>query len=40
MDLRVFFKPDHQKLAPEYTTTAVQEFTYFITLTARLCRKG
>jgi len=32
MDLRVFFKPDHQKLAPEYTTTAVQEFTYFITL--------
>jgi len=32
MNLRVFFKPDHQKLAPEYTTTAVQEFTYFITL--------
>jgi tetratricopeptide (TPR) repeat protein len=32
MDLRVFFKPDHQKVAPEYTTTAVQEFTYFITL--------
>src|SRR5271157_4841194 len=32
MDLHVFFKPDHQKLAPEYTTTAVQEFTYFITL--------
>jgi len=31
MDLHVFFKPDHQKLAPEYTTTAVQEFTYFIT---------
>jgi tetratricopeptide (TPR) repeat protein len=32
IDLHVFFKPDHQKLAPEYTTTAVQEFTYFITL--------
>ncbi|MGA7171817.1 MAG: peptidase M1, partial [Candidatus Sulfotelmatobacter sp.] len=32
MDLHVFFKPNHQKLAPEYTTTAVQEFTYFITL--------
>src|SRR5271155_1603348 len=32
MDLHVFFKPTHQKLAPEYTTTAVQGFTYFITL--------
>jgi aminopeptidase N len=32
VDLHVFFKPDHAKLAPEYTTTAVQEFTYFITL--------
>ncbi|MGA2389879.1 MAG: M1 family aminopeptidase [Candidatus Sulfotelmatobacter sp.] len=32
MDLHVFFKPDHQKLAPGYTTTAVQEFTYFVTL--------
>jgi tetratricopeptide (TPR) repeat protein len=32
MDMHVFFKPTHQKLAPEYTTTAVQEFTYFITL--------
>src|SRR6202161_2310608 len=32
MNLHVFFKPTHQKLAPEYTTTAVQEFTYFITL--------
>src|SRR6202050_34499 len=32
VDLHVFFKPDHQKLAPEYTTTAIQEFTYFITL--------
>src|ERR1039457_6743422 len=32
MYLHVFFKPDHQKLSPEYTTTALQEFTYFITL--------
>ena len=32
MDLHVFFKPTHQSLAPTYTTTAVQEFTYFITL--------
>ncbi|MCU1301434.1 MAG: peptidase rane alanine aminopeptidase [Candidatus Sulfotelmatobacter sp.] len=32
MDLHVFFKPSHQTLAPAYTTTAVQEFTYFITL--------
>ena len=32
IDLHVYFKPDHEKLAPEYTTTAVQEFTYFITL--------
>ena len=32
LDLHVFFKPTHEKLAPEYTTTAVQEFTYFITL--------
>src|SRR5271156_1764053 len=32
MDLHVFFKPAHQALAPEYTTTALQEFTYFITL--------
>jgi tetratricopeptide (TPR) repeat protein len=32
MDLHVFFKPTHQSLAPAYTTTAVQEFTYFITL--------
>ncbi len=32
LDLHVYFKPDHEKLAPEYTTTAVQEFTYFITL--------
>jgi len=32
LDLHVYFKPTHQNLAPEYTTTAVQEFTYFITL--------
>src|ERR1700691_1603421 len=32
MDLHVYFKPTHSALAPEYTTTAVQEFTYFITL--------
>jgi tetratricopeptide (TPR) repeat protein len=32
MDLHVFFKPSHQTLAPTYTTTAVQEFTYYITL--------
>src|SRR6267154_2157437 len=32
MDLHVFFKPAHQTLAPAYTTTAVQEFTYYITL--------
>src|SRR6202451_2134610 len=32
MDLHVFFKPAHQTLAPTYTTTAVQEFTYYITL--------
>jgi tetratricopeptide (TPR) repeat protein len=32
MDLHVFFKPTHGGLAPAYTTTAVQEFTYFITL--------
>ncbi len=32
LDLHVYFKPDHEKFAPEYTTTAMQEFTYFITL--------
>src|SRR5258707_9724014 len=32
MDLHVFFKPAHQNVAPTYATTAVQEFTYFITL--------
>src|SRR5579864_1087718 len=32
IDLHTYFKPTHQSLAPTYTTTAVQEFTYFITL--------
>jgi tetratricopeptide (TPR) repeat protein len=32
LDLHIFFKPTHQSVAPAYTTTAVQEFTYFITL--------
>ena len=32
LDLHVFFKPTHQSEAAAYTTTAVQEFTYFITL--------
>jgi tetratricopeptide (TPR) repeat protein len=32
LDLHVFFKPTHQTQAPSYTTTAVQEFTYYITL--------
>lgn len=32
LDLHVYFKPTHQNVAPAYTTTAVQEFTYFITL--------
>jgi hypothetical protein len=32
LDLHVYFKPTHESLAPAYTTTAVQEFTYFITL--------
>jgi tetratricopeptide (TPR) repeat protein len=32
MNLHVFFKPSHQAVAPTYATTAVQEFTYFVTL--------
>jgi hypothetical protein len=32
MDLHVFFKPSHKDVAPTYATTAVQEFTYFVTL--------
>jgi len=32
INLHVFFKPTHQKLGAEYATTAIQEFTYYITL--------
>lgn len=32
LDMHVYFKPTHQSIAPAYTTTAVQEFTYYITL--------
>jgi aminopeptidase N len=32
MDLHIYFKPTHQALAATYTTTAMQEFTYYITL--------
>ena len=32
LDIHTYFKPTHQGQAPEYTTTAVQEITYFITL--------
>jgi len=32
LDVHVYFKPTHQSVAPAYTTTAVQEFTYFTTL--------
>ncbi|HEX3820080.1 MAG TPA: M1 family aminopeptidase [Candidatus Sulfotelmatobacter sp.] len=32
LELHVYFKPTHQSIAPAYTTTAVQEFTYFLTL--------
>src|SRR5437879_4174959 len=32
IDLHVYFKPTHQALAPTYTTTAIQEFAYYITL--------
>jgi len=32
VDLHLYFKPTHQALAPAYTNTAVQEFTYYITL--------
>ena len=31
VDLHVFFKPLHQKLAAEYTNAALKEFTYYIT---------
>ena len=30
VDLHVFFKPLHQKLAPEYSSTALKEFTYYV----------
>ena len=32
VDLRVFFKPLHQAQGAEYTSTALKEFTYFVTL--------
>ncbi len=32
LDVHTFFKPTHQSIAPAYTTTAVQEISYFITL--------
>jgi aminopeptidase N len=32
VDLHVFFKPVHQNLGAQYATTAVKEFTYFVTL--------
>jgi hypothetical protein len=31
LDLHVFFKPDKQALGAEYASTAVKEFTYFVT---------
>ena len=31
VDLHVFFKPLHQKLAPQYTDVALKEFTYYVT---------
>ncbi len=31
LDLHVFFKPAHQDQAAEYASTAVKEFTYFLT---------
>lgn len=31
LDLHVFFKPIHQNLGAEYASTAVKEFTYFVT---------
>jgi hypothetical protein len=30
VDLHLFFKPLHQKLAPEYAATTLKEFTYYI----------
>ncbi|MBZ5654143.1 MAG: tetratricopeptide repeat protein [Acidobacteriia bacterium] len=31
LDLHVFFKPTHKDLGAEYASTAVKEFTYFVT---------
>jgi hypothetical protein len=31
IDLHIFFKPTHESLESEYASTAVKEFTYFIT---------
>jgi tetratricopeptide (TPR) repeat protein len=31
IDMHVYFKPLHEKLGPEYVTTAVKEFTYYVT---------
>jgi hypothetical protein len=31
IDLHVFFKPSHESLSSEYASTAVKEFTFFIT---------
>jgi aminopeptidase N/predicted negative regulator of RcsB-dependent stress response len=31
IDLHIFFKPFHQKLAPQYAETAVKAFTYYVT---------
>ena len=32
VDMHVYFKPTHQALAAEYASTALKEFTYYITL--------
>jgi tetratricopeptide (TPR) repeat protein len=32
VDLHLFFKPIHQNLGPQYASTAIKEFTYFVTL--------
>ena len=31
MDLHVFFKPTHHDVAADYASTAVKEFTFFVT---------
>ena len=35
LDLHVFFKPAHQAMGATYATTAVKEFTYYVTPTGR-----